>query len=225
MRKYFAQVVSYKRFVELMGYSSIALFLYAALGRRGKVSGISFIDSTRLTVCDNHRIKQHQVFSTVAKRGKSSMGWFYGFKLHLIINERGEICSFCLTGGNVDDRNAQVIDHLCKGIWGKLFGDRGYIGKAFFERLYKQGIQVITKLKKGMKKSLMPMKDKLLLRKRAVIESVNDFLKNICVIQHTRHRSIQNFLVNLAAAIAAYSFLPYKPSIHLQLQSSLPSSS
>jgi hypothetical protein len=154
------------------------------------------------------------VFKLYAARGKSSTGWFYGFKLHLVINDQGEICSFFLTSGNVDDRNLDVIDRLCRELSGKLFGDRGYISQALFEHLYRQGIQLITRLRKNMKNKLMEMRDKILLRKRAVIESVNDFLKNICQVEHSRHRSVHNFLVNLLAALSAYSFLPHKPSIH-----------
>jgi hypothetical protein len=107
-----------------------------------------------------------------------------------------------------------VIDVLCRELSRKLFGDRGYISQALFERLYEQGIQLITRLRKNMKNKLMDMTDKLLLRKRAVIESAHDFLKNICQAEHSRHRSIHNFLVNLLAALSAYSFLPHKPSIH-----------
>jgi hypothetical protein len=214
MRNYFPKLVSYNRFVELKSLTLLPMLLYTQLFRRGKCTGIGFIDSTFLKVCHNRRIYSHKVFKTCAARGKSSTGWFYGFKLHLVINDRGEICSFCLTPGNTDDRNINVIDQLCKELKGKLFGDRGYISQELFERLYKQGVQLITKLRKNMKNKLMDMMDKLLLRKRAVIESVNDFLKNICQVEHSRHRSICNFLVNIVAAISAYSFLPHKPSIH-----------
>ena len=141
------------------------------------------------------------------------MGWFYGFKLHLIINEQGEILSFCLTSGNVDDRNEAVMDSLTKEIFGKLFADRGYISQKLFEKLLKKDITLITRAKKNMKNKLMDYYDRIMLRKRTVIESVNDFLKNICNIEHSRHRSITNFLVNLVSALAAYSFLPKKPSI------------
>jgi hypothetical protein len=106
-----------------------------------------------------------------------------------------------------------VIDRLCRELKGKLFGDRGYISRKLFERLYERGIQLITRLRKNMKNVLMDRGDKLLLRKRAVIESVNDFLKNICQVEHSRHRSPVNFLVNLLAALSDYSFLPHKPSI------------
>ena len=212
-KKDFPNLVSYNRFVEIMEYALVPLILYIVRARFVKCSGISFVDSTPIKVCDNHRIKSHRVFSEYAKRGKSSMGWFYGFKLHLIINEQGEILSFCLTSGNVDDRNEAVMDSLTKEIFGKLFADRGYISQKLFEKLLKKDITLVTRAKKNMKNKLMNLYDRLMLRKRTVIESVNDFLKNICEIEHSRHRSIKNFLVNLLSALAAYSLLPKKPSI------------
>ena len=212
-KKNYPDLVSYNRFVEIMEYALVPLVLYIVRARFVKCSGISFVDSTPIKVCDNHRIRTNHVFSEYAKMGKSSMGWFYGFKLHLIINEQGEILSFCLTSGNVDDRNEAVMDSLTKEIFGKLFADRGYISQKLFENLLKKDITLITRAKKNMKNKLMDYYDRLMLRKRTVIESVNDFLKNICNIEHSRHRSITNFLVNLVSALAAYSFLPKKPSI------------
>ena len=212
-KKDFPNLVNYNRFVEIMKYALVPLILYIVRARFVKCSGISFVDSTPVKVCDNHRIRTNRVFSEYAKRGKSSMGWFYGFKLHLIINEQGEILSFCLTSGNVDDRNEAVMDSLTKEIFGKLFADRGYISQELFEKLLKKDITLVTRAKKNMKNKLMNLYDRLMLRKRTVIESVNDFLKNICEIEHSRHRSITNFLVNLLSALAAYSFLPKKPSI------------
>ena len=212
-KKDFPNLVSYNRFVEIMKYALVPLILYIVRARFVKCSGISFVDSTPVKVCDNHRIRTNRVFSEYAKRGKSSMGWFYGFKLHLIINKQGEILSFCLTSGNVDDRNEAVMDSLTKEIFGKLFADRGYISQELFEKLLKKDITLVTRAKKNMKNKLMNLYDRLMLRKRTVIESVNDFLKNICEIEHSRHRSITNFLVNLLSALAAYSFLPKKPSI------------
>lgn len=212
-KKNYPDLVSYNRFVEIMEYALVPLVLYIVRARFVKCSGISFVDSTPIKVCDNHRIRTNHVFSEYAKMGKSSMGWFYGFKLHLIINEQGEILSFCLTSGNVDDRNEAVMDSLTKEIFGKLFADRGYISQKLFENLLKKDITLVTRAKKNMKNKLMDYYDRLMLRKRTVIESVNDFLKNICNIEHSRHRSITNFLVNLVSALAAYSFLPKKPSI------------
>ena len=212
-RKDFPDLVSYNRFVEIMKFALVPLILYTIKARFGKCSGISFVDSTPLKVCNNHRIHSHRVFSEYAKMGKSSMGWFYGFKLHLIINDEGEILSFCLTSGNVDDRNEKVMDSLTKEIFGKLFADRGYISQNLFEKLLKKDITLVTRAKKNMKNKLIDLYDRLMLRKRAVIESVNDFLKNICDIEHSRHRSVTNFLVNLISALAAYSFLPKKPSV------------
>jgi hypothetical protein len=212
-KKDFPNLVSYNRFVEIMEYALVPLILYIVRARFVKCSGISFVDSTPIKVCDNHRIRSNHLFSEYAKRGKSSMGWFYGFKLHLIINDKGEILSFCLTSGNVDDRDEIVMNSLTKEIFGKLFADRGYISQKLFEKLLEKDITLITRAKKNMKNKLMDYYDRLMLRKRTVIESVNDFLKNICNIEHSRHRSITNFLVNLLSALAAYSFLPKKPSI------------
>lgn len=141
------------------------------------------------------------------------MGWFFGFKLHLIINDKGEILSFYVSQGNVDDRNAKAITKMTKDIFGKLFGDKGYISKALSDMLFNDGIHLITAVRRNMKEKALSNEEKLLLRKRFVIETVNDELKNICQVEHTRHRSIGGFLLNIISAIAAYSFFPKKPSI------------
>jgi len=212
---YFPRLLSYNRFVEIMQPITVPLILYLMKGSFGKCSGINFVDSTSLDVCDNHRIWSHKVFADLAKRGKSSTGWFFGFKLHLVVNDKGEILSVCLTPANVDDKDWGVMSHLTKNIFGKLFGDKGYMSPKLFAKLWDRNIQLVTKIRKNMKNKLMNLTDKLLLRKRAIIESVNDFLKNICNIEHSRHRSVANFFVNTFSALVAYSFLPTKPSISL----------
>ena len=160
------------------------------------------MDSTHLKSCDNRRVHNHKVFKGVAERGKTSIGWFYGFKLHLIINDRGEILWFYLTKGNVDDRDHKVMKSLSENIFGYLFGDKGYISQALFDLLFEDGIQLITKVRKNMKQRNLTETEQILLRKRAVIESVNDELKNICKLQHTRHRSVNGFLFNIMSALA-----------------------
>ena len=100
----FPRLPSYNRFVELMPSALVPLCGYLQ-SRKGQCSGISFIDSTSLKVCHNRRIHSHQVFAGCARRGKSSVDWFFGFKLHLVINDCGEILSLRLTPGNVDDRH------------------------------------------------------------------------------------------------------------------------
>ena len=142
-------------------------------------TGISFVDSTPLRVCRNQRILIHKTFEGLAERGKCSMGWFFGFKLHLIINDKGEILNFMFTPGNVDDREPLKQGKFLENIKGKLCADKGYIGQALFENLFLNGIQLVTKVKNNMKNSLMSIADKILLRKRALIETVNDELKNI----------------------------------------------
>jgi len=213
LRSEFPDLVSYGRLVELQ--SAIVLPLAAFLQTRfGACTGVSFIDSTPIKVCHNLRIKSNKVFREVAKRGKTSTGWFYGFKVHVVINDCGELLAAMITPGNVDDR--KPTPRLARRLYGKLFGDRGYISKELFELLWEHGVQLVTKIKKNMKNKLMPMLDKLLLRKRALSETVNDQLKNICQIEHTRHRSVANFVVNLLAALVAYTYQEKKPSLNLR---------
>lgn len=204
------------RFVELEKEVAIPLALFIKKVLLGKCTGISFVDSTPLRVCRNQRIHIHKVFKGIAQRGKCSMGWFFGFKLHLICNERGELLNFMIPPGDVDDRKPLEYKAFVEFIYGKLVGDKGYISKNLFQRLFVDGIQLITKLKNNMKGTLMSVSDKLLLRKRAIIETVNDELKNIAQVEHSRHRCFDNFIVNLLGAIAAYCMFPKKPCINVQ---------
>lgn len=213
MRQEFPQTVSYNRFTELMQSNLMCLTMFAKTCALGSCTGISFVDSTPIRVCGNKRIKRNKVFKDLATTGKSTMGWFHGFKLHIVINDRGEILSFCVTRANVDDREPLKSEAFLKKIFGKLFGDKGYISEKLNQMLFVDGIQLITSIRNNMKNSLMTMSDKILLRKRSIIETVNDELKNICQIEHSRHRSVVNFMNNLVAGIVAYSFFPKKPSL------------
>ena len=214
----FTDAVSYNRFVELESRVSIQMMLFLQLCCFGECSGISFIDSTCVPVCHNKRINRNKVFKGYAERGKSTMGWFYGFKLHLICNERGEILNFILTRGNVDDRDERVFNRLGDNIIGKLYADKGYISQGLFDRLFYNDIHIVTGLRSNMKNKLMPLYDKLMLRKRSVIETINDELKNVAQLVHSRHRSINNFLMNVLAVIAAYTFFDKKPSINIDYE-------
>jgi hypothetical protein len=212
LRAEFPNLVSYERFVILMPavFGPLSAYLKSLYG---KCSGISFVDSTNLAVCDNHRIHNHKVFEGVAQHGRGSMGWFYGLKLHFVINDCGEILACQITPGNTDDR--KPLPALCKDLFGKLIADRGYISQALFEQLLETfNVQLITKIKRNMKNRLMPVIDKLLLRKRAIIESVVDQLKNVSQIEHTRHRSPINCFINILAGLVAYSLQPKKPSLN-----------
>lgn len=113
------------------------------------------------------------------------MGWFYGFKLHLIVNEHGEITSFFITPGNIPDNNIETVTKLSKQLQGKLFGDRGYISKDLFTALWENGVQLVTGIRRNMKNRLLPLMDKVMLRGRSIIENINDQLKNQEQIEHT----------------------------------------
>jgi hypothetical protein len=213
LKSYFPNTVSYNRFVELGKRIVLPLAIFTKTCCLGDCTGTSFIDSTPLRVCKNKRIFNHKVFNGIATRGKSTMGYFYGFKLHLIVNEIGQIIDFQITQANVDDRTPLKSGNLLNKIWGKLYGDKGYVGKTLGEVLFNDGIHFVTGIRSNMKNALMELRDKIMLRKRSIIETINDQLKNICIVEHSRHRSFHNFINNILAAIAAYSFLPKKPTV------------
>jgi hypothetical protein len=209
----FPRLVSYTRFLELMSEVNVPMLMLLT-SLLAPATGANYIDSTKLVVCHNRRIRRNKVFKGLAKRGKSSMGWFYGFKLHLIVNEKGELMSFFITPGNTPDNNIETVAKLAAKMHGKLFGDRGYISKDLFAVLWRQGTQLITGIKRNMKNKLLPLMDKVMLRGRSIIETVNDQLKNQEQIEHTRHRSPVNFGVNLISGLIAYQLQPKKPSLN-----------
>ncbi len=211
LHKEFPTLVSYNRFVELMPSVLVLICLFIHFQSKS-MSGIYFIDSTVLSACHHKRASSNRVFKCLAKKSKSTMGWYYGFKLHLLINDVGEIIAFKMTQATTDDR--KVVDDLTQGLTGKLIGDKGYISAELFDLLYQRGLQLITRIRKNMKNKLMPMIDKLLLRKRVIVETVIDQLKNISQIEHSRHRSPINCMVNIAG-LAAYCMQPRKPSLKL----------
>jgi transposase len=217
----FPGLVSYTRFVEFIPSTLVPLFVYLRTCCLGQCSGISFLDSTSLDVCLNQRIHCHKVFAGLAERGHTSTGWFFGFKLHLVVNDQGELLQFCLSPGNVDDR--QPVPHLAEKLFGKVFADKGYISlklAAYLREMF--DLQLVTKLRSNMKNQLMLMSDRLLLRKRAIIETIIDQLKNISQIEHSRHRSVRNFFVNVLCGLIAYCRRPSKPSLDLGRPSTLP---
>jgi len=210
LKKEFPTLLSYSRFVEQKKRVIMPLFFFM-LSLSKKQTGIYFVDSTTLKVCHINREKQHKVFAGLAKKSKSSMGWFFWFKLHILINSCGEIMGIKFTQSTVDDRSP-VLD-LTAGLYGKLIADKGYISANLKEILFERGIELISKIKKNMKPQMMDAFDKALLRKRAIVESVIDQLKNISQIEHSRHRSVSNFILNLIAGLTAYGLQPKKPAI------------
>jgi hypothetical protein len=211
----FPKLISYCRFVQLIPQVVLPLCVYL-YKRCMPTRGIAFIDSTPLAVCHNRRIKRHKTFAETAARGKTSMGWFYGFKLHLVINDQGALVSWVLTPGNVDDR--KPVPKLARGLWGKLFGDRGYLSAPLATQLMQQGLQLLTHVRRNMTARVLNATDRFLLRKRAIMETVADQLKNISQIEHSRHRSPINFVANVVGGLIAYTFQAKKPSLNIEMQ-------
>ena len=210
LKPFFPNLVSYKHFNKLMKRIIFPLFVLQK-SISGKSEGIAFIDSTILSVCHICRASRHKVFKNIAKKGKSTTGWFFGMKLHLVINHRSEIITWMLTPGNVDDR--KPVTNLLRNMFGKVFGDRGYLSQNLFESLYEKGVQLITRIRTNMKNALMDTYDKLVLYKRGIIECVNNKLKEGCQIEHHRHRSVFNFMTNLLSGLISYSMSSDKPKI------------
>lgn len=210
-RSEFPGLVSYSRLIEFLPSALTALCAYLKTCY-GTCSGVSYIDSTPLRVCHNKRISQHKVFAGLAQRGQCSLGWFYGLKLHLLVNHRGELLNVAVSPGNTHD--TKPVPKLLNAFFGKVFGDKGYLSKPLFEQLFTTlGITLITRRRKNMKDVLLLAEDKVLLQKRGMIESVIDCLKNECQIEHTRHRSPINALTHLVAGLVAYCHRETKPSI------------
>jgi hypothetical protein len=212
LRPYFPALVRYSRFVELMPQALVPLCGYLPT-RKGRCPGITFVDSTSLAVCHNRRISRHKVFAGYATRGKSSMGWFFGFKLHLMVNDAGELLACRVTTGEVNDQGP--VGRMAKGLGGQLFGERGYISRVLHQALWAQGLALITLLRRTMQPRLMRVWDRLLLRKRCLREPINDQCKTVSQIEHSRHRSLTGVMVNLVGGLIAYTLQPKKPSLGL----------
>ena len=206
----FPNLVSYNRFLELIPYAAMPL-LILLMNIPGEQTGRYIIDATKLAICHNLRISRNKVFKGLAKPGKTSTGWFFGFKLHIVINHKGEIMNFKITAGNTDDRT--VVEKLVQGLQGWLLGDKGYISQKLSQNLAEKGIELITKLKRNMKQQFLEPIKKWWLSKRSVVETVIDQLKAVLHIQHTRHRSPANFFTNILAALLAYTLKPKKPAV------------
>lgn len=215
---YFKRLPSYNRFVELMpGCLPILLRMinYLLYRNRHNSVGIEYIDSTKLEVCHNKRISSNKVFSGIAEIGKSTMGWFFGFKLHITCDISGNLTSMAYSKGNADDRSPVL--KLMRGFKGKLFADKGYISKRLLEQLSNLGITLITTAKSNMKSKFIPANifDVVMHKKRSIIESIFNILKNKLQLSHSRHRSIANFVVHIVSVITGYQLFGNKPKISL----------
>ena len=212
LRWAFPKLVRYNRFVELTSEAFELVSEYLRL-RFGKCNGISFIDSISLAVCRNRRAQRHHVFAQEAGHGKNAFGWFYSFKLHLIVNTAGELLSAEITAANTDDRSC--VEKLTQSVFGKIYGDKGYISQRLSETLKTQGVFLVSKVRKNMVSQDLSDFDARMLKKRMCFESVIDQLKHQSQLEHTRHRSFVNFQVNVFSASIAYTYQAKKPSVNL----------
>ena len=209
LRRYFPKMPCYERFVTLQPNVLVPLLGFL-LSRRGQRTGIYYIDSTALAVCHNRRIGRHKTFAGLAARGKTSMGWFFGFKLHLVFNHLNEIVAVKLTPGNVYD--GTPVEQLTRHLTGKLFGDKGYLGKKRAAALLKRGLVLLTKVRKNMKALPLTLTDKLLLNARHMVETIIGHIKAFSSLNLPKHRAPINAFLHLLAALTAYQLNPLKPA-------------
>jgi hypothetical protein len=211
---YFPDLVSYSRFTELCTELILPFMVFAKIFCRVDSDGINYVDSTKLEVCHIRRASSHKTCKGLATKGHTSVSWFFGFKLHLVTNVFGHIVDFEITSGNVADNNENLIRRLTKKLWGKLFGDKGYLlNKNLYEELVARGLVVITKIRSNMKQRLMSFEDKIALNKRGISETIIGILKQDLSLEHSRHRSPYAFFVHIASTIISYFFRPNKPII------------
>jgi hypothetical protein len=220
LRRYFPNMPCYERFVTIQKsvFIPVMFFLFSRMGQK---TGIYSIDSTALPVCNNRRIRRHKTFSGLAERGKTSMGWFFGFKLHLVFNELNEIVALKLTPGNVADTGP--VPSLTKDLIGKLFGDKGYIGRELAETLLRRGLALFTRVRKNMKSLPLSMTDKMLLNARNMAETIIGHIKAFSSLNLPKHRSPINAFLHVLAALTAYQLNPIKPDISFFSSNALPS--
>jgi DDE family transposase len=209
-KHYFPSLPTYERFVFLIKKAALPLLFYSQI-HQGKQTGIYYIDSTCLPVCHLKRSRRNKVFKEIAQKGKTSIGWFFGLKLHIVINDECQLIAFRITKGNVHD--TKPTENLFKNLSGLAFGDKGYLGKELFEKLLKNGLKLITRKRKNMKNNtVLDSYEKQLLNQRNIVETVFNKLKNHYQIWHTRHRSVLNAMTHLLAALVAYIFEPLELS-------------
>ncbi|WP_299011953.1 IS982 family transposase, partial [uncultured Shewanella sp.] len=196
----FPNLLSYTRFLEVMPNAVIPLCSYFS-SLKSEATGIEFIDSTSIKVCHNLRIPRHKTLSGLASRGKGTMGWFYGFKLHLIVNHQGGIVAAKITPANVHD--TKPVKEMVVNSMDKLYADKGYISKALASELLERGVSIVNNVRKNMKAKALSLWDRAMLSRRFIIETINDQLKNISQIEHTRHRSVHGFMLNIIGGLVA----------------------
>jgi Transposase DDE domain len=210
LRPAFPKAPCYARFIALTSHVWVPLTVFL-LSRMGRKTGIYYVDSTALPVCHNRRIDRHKVFAGLAGRGKTSLGWFFGFKLHLVFNHQRQIVALKLTSGNVND-TTPVAD-LTQDLVGKLFGDKGYVGQELAEKLLRRGLTLMTRVRRNMKRLPVSFFDKALLNGRNIVETIIGHIKEFSSLRLPKHRSVFNAFTHIIAAVVAYQInpLPAKP--------------
>jgi hypothetical protein len=212
MGSYWKKPYAYEAFVAQIPRVNFVLFAFLSAARLATTTEANYIDSTPLVVTHNRRKQSNRTFKHLARTGKTSTGWFFGFKLHAVINQKGQLVVFHITAANVADNNHDLLEKLTGRLKGFLYGDKGYL-TGLATQFKERGLELITHYRKKMGHRYLTLKQAYYLKHRGLIETVFDCLKNLCDLEHSRHRSPLNFCVNIWSALIAYTFFEQTPSI------------
>jgi hypothetical protein len=212
LRSYWKKPYAYAAFVAQIPRVNLLLFAFLSACRLATTTQANYIDSTKLVVAHNRRKQKNKTFQGLARTGKTSTGWFFGFKLHAVINQQGQLVVFRITPANVADNNHNLLTQLTQRRQGFLYGDKGYL-TALAEKFKERGLELITKYRRTMGLQPLSCQKYYYLQHRGLIETVFGCLKNLCNLDHTRHRSPLNFFVNIWSALIAYTFFDVFPAI------------
>ena len=215
--KELGRIPNYGNFNALMNQATpyvIFLLQWICYCHQSAGGGLYFMDSTPMKVCENKRIFDHKVCEDMAQRGKSSMGWFFGFKLHVVCDSLGRLVSLLITPGNTDDRKFAL--KLLKGLRGLCVADAGYVSKKLMQELYQQGLLLLTDVRNSMKR-LMSETQHGLLKLRQRIEGVFSCLKHRLKAEASIARSPLGYLSR-----CLYACLTFALSKELEIKTLLP---
>jgi hypothetical protein len=220
-REYFPKLPNYENFLKASNKSLpafVVLLWYLLFLNRGmKYGGIFFMDSTALSVCDNHYISSHKVAKGFAARGKTTKGWFYGFKLHGVCDAMGNLLQVAFTSGNVND--SLMVEKLTEMLDGLYVADAGYLLKAeTFKALFEKHKRVMAAARKNMKR-LMTAEQKVLLRKRSIIETTWDVLKERFELVYHLARKMDGLFRHYCSSLISFLL---QPLLHMDNKYLLP---
>jgi hypothetical protein len=218
-KSYFPQLTNYENFLKATNRSFpffVLLLKYLLeLNRLVSKDGVYFFDSTALSVCYNWNIATHKVTKDFAARGKTSKGWFFGFKLHGACDSKGNLVSLRFSPGNEHD--SRHAEYLTEGLGGLFVGDAGYLLKQeVFQRLFEKHKRILAASRKNMKR-LMTQEQGIMLSKRSAIETVWGVLQERYGLVYHLARNMTGLFRHYCCSLVSFLMQPFLSSYSIKL--------